>query len=187
MPSHLQSVLAEAAAAAPAGPEVVQRVRRPHGGPDSSFGALATRSIDESAASFWAPASASRSSARARKLGSFLDTSFQSFGMEGEPGQPGCLNRERPCPEVDVTAASILNQRAPPKGAMSGHQECCNAINRSKQAAQKAESLVNNNYYLRYLMAAPVDLEPVVTMLIGWWGSRRREESEAEEARDTTA
>eukprot|EP00927_Polykrikos_kofoidii_P061374 TRINITY_DN56210_c0_g1_i1.p1 TRINITY_DN56210_c0_g1~~TRINITY_DN56210_c0_g1_i1.p1 ORF type:complete len:208 (-),score=27.68 TRINITY_DN56210_c0_g1_i1:9-632(-) len=109
--------------------------------------------------------------ARRRHLGSFLSIAT-GFQEEGLPGEPGCVNRERPCPEIDVGLSVRWNRRLPPKGAMRIHEECCHAINRTSRAAARAEALVRNNYYLRYLMAGPVDVEPAVALFVQWWRQR---------------
>eukprot|EP00928_Gymnodinium_smaydae_P028991 TRINITY_DN21960_c0_g2_i1.p1 TRINITY_DN21960_c0_g2~~TRINITY_DN21960_c0_g2_i1.p1 ORF type:complete len:218 (-),score=30.73 TRINITY_DN21960_c0_g2_i1:43-696(-) len=113
---------------------------------------------------------------RSGNFGSFLDTSFAE-------GKGGCELRERPCPEVDLGLASKYNQRVPPSGRLAARQECCHAIARTKRAQDRADHIVNNNFYLKYCAVGPLDLEPAVVLVYGWW--RRHFGSERESSAET--
>mmetsp|Transcript_19998 Transcript_19998/g.29925 ORF Transcript_19998/g.29925 Transcript_19998/m.29925 type:complete len:203 (-) Transcript_19998:114-722(-) len=79
-----------------------------------------------------------------------------------------CMHQERPCPEVSLSAAAPLNARLGSRCSQKSHQDCCHAISRSGAAALRAERLIEKNFYLKYLAAAPLDPEPVVSYIWRW-------------------
>ncbi|CAJ1431467.1 unnamed protein product [Effrenium voratum] len=63
-----------------------------------------------------------------------------STGSRGGPRptsfEEGCLQQERPCPQVNFTRSAWYNARKGPKSAeaLAKHIECCHAIKRSQRS-----------------------------------------------------
>merc|ERR1719277_1105548 len=92
------------------------------------------------------------------------------------------MQQERPCPEVNFSKAAYLNARLGPKCARKSHQDCCHAINRANRAMTRAENMIDGNFYLKYCAAGPLDLEPLVALVVRWW-RRGGDTGEAEQGR----
>eukprot|EP00439_Symbiodinium_sp_Y106_P071715 s13_g12.t4 len=98
--------------------------------------------------------------------------------------QEGCLQQERPCPEVNFTRSAWYNARKGPKNkeALAKHMECCHAIKRSQKAWARTADLLDGNWYFKHCAFAPLPFEPLAEWLLRTF--RRREEpvEEASEA-----
>mmetsp|Transcript_155915 Transcript_155915/g.287387 ORF Transcript_155915/g.287387 Transcript_155915/m.287387 type:complete len:168 (-) Transcript_155915:51-554(-) len=79
-----------------------------------------------------------------------------------------CMNKERPCPDVDFSKGAELNARVGSR-CNSKHKECCHAITRSWKAADRAEALVDGNWYVKYCSFSPIPFEPVVEWVARWY------------------
>ncbi|CAE7220122.1 rabl3 [Symbiodinium sp. CCMP2592] len=98
--------------------------------------------------------------------------------------QEGCLQQERPCPEVNFTRSAWYNARKGPKNkeALAKHMECCHAIKRSQKAWARTADLLDGNWYFKHCAFAPLPFEPLAEWLLRAFRRRGEPVEEATEA-----
>eukprot|EP00930_Biecheleria_cincta_P069725 TRINITY_DN57434_c0_g1_i1.p1 TRINITY_DN57434_c0_g1~~TRINITY_DN57434_c0_g1_i1.p1 ORF type:complete len:182 (-),score=34.18 TRINITY_DN57434_c0_g1_i1:556-1101(-) len=107
--------------------------------------------------------------------------------------EEGCIQQERPCPEVSFSRAAWYNARKGPrsKEGVQAHTECCHAIKRSRRAWERTQNMIDKNVYLKYCSFGLPPFEPLAEALVRWWrGSKveaEEEESETDELNAATA
>eukprot|EP00931_Biecheleriopsis_adriatica_P001205 TRINITY_DN101480_c0_g1_i1.p1 TRINITY_DN101480_c0_g1~~TRINITY_DN101480_c0_g1_i1.p1 ORF type:complete len:187 (-),score=42.89 TRINITY_DN101480_c0_g1_i1:63-593(-) len=119
--------------------------------------------------------------------GSEWRTSILSGQRSSFAGQAGCLQQERPCPEVDFTRAAWYNARKGPrsKEGIAKHIECCHAIKRSQRAWARTQDMLDGNLYFKYCAFAPPPLEPLVEWIVRrWQGCSKSTEGEDEQSEE---
>ncbi|CAJ1431468.1 unnamed protein product [Effrenium voratum] len=105
-----------------------------------------------------------------------------STGSRGGPRptsfEEGCLQQERPCPQVNFTRSAWYNARKGPKSAeaLAKHIECCHAIKRSQRSWARTADMLDGNWYFKYCAFAPPPFEALAEWIL------RRCQNEKEES-----
>mmetsp|Transcript_51338 Transcript_51338/g.94871 ORF Transcript_51338/g.94871 Transcript_51338/m.94871 type:complete len:195 (+) Transcript_51338:31-615(+) len=90
------------------------------------------------------------------------------------------VHAEQPCPTVDLSKAWMMNARLGSKCGAHQDKTCCHSVKRAKDAADRIQKMLDQNWWIVHCSAAPFDIEPLAVLVARWWRRRDRQQSDQE-------